>query len=585
MRNPFLSGPLKVPVVNVFSDEHADIPKAAEAGSPSASVVKSSLDHHGNSDDFTPAAQEGVRAIEAATQFWTRKQLMVVYAFMWLLMFVDSLHQGFGSSFKPYITSAFEMHSMTPYIDVMSGLIGGIFKLPLAKMMDVVGRPHGFALSIFLLILGLVMMACCTNVQIYAASQIFYWLGYNSMSYSLSLIVADTTSLQNRGFMFAFINSPAVITIWAAGPVATAFLNGPGWRWAYGIFAIVTIVASMPIFWILILNYMSALKRGIIQPRNNGLIEFDAIGVFLAAGGLVFTLLPFSLWSTFLEQWHSPMIIAFFIIGGLMSIGFVVFEKYFAPVTFIPYKLVRNRTIIGANVLAGVLFISFFTWSGQFFSFLQVVGGLSVTEATYVCSIYTCGSCIFSLIVGVALRKTGRFKWIALYFGVPLTILANGLMIHFRGPDQNIGYIIMCQVFIACAGGACTITEQIAAMSAVDHQFVAIVLAVELMITSVMGGIGSTIAVSIWTSVFPDRLRRYLPQEVMHDFDKIVNSLPQQLSYPKGSPARLAIEKAYGDGQRYLCIASTSVLVLGLFAVIAWRDIRIKDHRQKGTVI
>jgi hypothetical protein len=61
---------------------------------------------------------------------------------------------------------------------------------------------------------------------------------------------------------------------------------------------------------------------------------------------------------------------------------------------------------------------------------------------------------------------TGKFKWIALYFGVPFTMLGVGLMILFRQPNQHVGWVIMCQVFIAFAGGACVITEQVAAMAA-----------------------------------------------------------------------------------------------------------------------
>lgn len=65
---------------------------------------------------------------------------------------------------------------------------------------------------------------------------------YNGLSYTLSIFVADTSSLKNRGLMFAVIASPYIITVWVGGPVATSFLNGIGWRWGYGIFAIVSFV-------------------------------------------------------------------------------------------------------------------------------------------------------------------------------------------------------------------------------------------------------------------------------------------------------------------------------------------------------
>lgn len=59
----------------------------------------------------------------------------------------------------------------------MSGIIGGVLKLPLAKILDIFGRPQGFALMTAFLVLGLILMASCNSVQVYAAAQIFYWVG------------------------------------------------------------------------------------------------------------------------------------------------------------------------------------------------------------------------------------------------------------------------------------------------------------------------------------------------------------------------------------------------------------------------
>jgi len=185
--------------------------------------------------------------------------------------------------------------------------------------------------------------------------------------------------------------------------------------------------------------------------------------------------------------------------GGLLLIAFALYEKYLAPVTFIPFDLLFDRTVLGACILAAVLFVSFFIWNSYFQSFLQVVNGLTITEASYVGNIYSIGSCFWSLVVGVLIRWTGRFKWLALYFGVPLNILGVGLMIAFRQPDVNVGYVIMCQIFIAFAGGTLVICEQLAAMAATSHQLVAVVLAVEGMYSNIGGAIGSTVAAAVWT--------------------------------------------------------------------------------------
>ena len=60
----------------------------------------------------------------------------------------------------------------------MSSIIGGLFKIPLAKILDTWGRPQGLALATLLWLLGFVMMAACRNVQTYAAAQVFSVVGW-----------------------------------------------------------------------------------------------------------------------------------------------------------------------------------------------------------------------------------------------------------------------------------------------------------------------------------------------------------------------------------------------------------------------
>lgn len=97
---------------------------------------------------------------------------------MWIITFIDALQQGTTGVLTPYVTSSFYEHSLTAYTGIMANIIGGVLKLPLAKVLDIFGRPQGFALTTFFLVLGLIMMAACDGVQTYSAAQIFYWVGY-----------------------------------------------------------------------------------------------------------------------------------------------------------------------------------------------------------------------------------------------------------------------------------------------------------------------------------------------------------------------------------------------------------------------
>lgn len=82
-----------------------------------------------------------------------------------------------ANSLLPYVTSAFALHSLTAATSIMSSIIGGLIKLPLAKVIDVWGRPQGFIAMTGCLTIGLIMMAACDGVETYAAAQVFYWVG------------------------------------------------------------------------------------------------------------------------------------------------------------------------------------------------------------------------------------------------------------------------------------------------------------------------------------------------------------------------------------------------------------------------
>jgi MFS family permease len=514
---------------------------------------------------------------------------------IWLIAFVDAMQQGTTGLLTPNVTSSFLFHSLTAATGVMAQLIGGISKLTLAKILDVFGRPQGYLLMVCLMTIGLIMMAACTNVETYAAAQVLYWIGYNGISYVVGIFVADTSKLRNRAFYFAFVSSPYIATVWITGPMANSILNTIGFRWGFGIFTIITPIVTLPLYFLFQYNYSKAKKQGLIVEEKSGRtalqslhyywVQFDGVGLLLLSGGLALFLLPFSIYSYQYYQWRDPKTIGLLVGGFVTIILFVIWEKYFAKVSFMPWNLLLDRTVVGSCVLAAVLFISFYIWDGYFISFLQVVPNLNVTQTGYIANIYSIGSCFWSLVVGVVIRYSGKFKWIALYFGVPLTILGVGLMINFRQPDVNIGYIIMCQIFIAFAGGSLVITEQLAAMAAVDHQHVTTVLAVQSMCASIGGAIGLSVASAVWTGTFPVKLGEYLPAESQANATMIYADIRTQLSYPVGSPTRSAIEHAYGDAQKFMLIGGTAILVLAIPAVAVWRDYNVKDNKQvKGVV-
>lgn len=262
-------------------------------------------------------------------------------------------------------------------------------------------------------------------------------------------------------------------------------------------------------------------------------------------------------------------------------------EKYFAEKSFIPWQLLRDRTVIGACLLSWTLFFSYMCWGMYFGSILQVVNDLSVTKASYVAATYSVGAFVFAIFVGVLMSYTGRFKPVTLYFAVPISLLGTGLMIHFRGPSWHIGYIAMAQIFLSFGSGAIMLTVEIAILAAVkEQQYFAVAIALVSMCGSIGSACGLTVSSAIWQDVFPKQLALYLPEEELPNIMMIYMDIVTQLSYPVGSPARLGIQRAYGEAQKYLFIGGACVWIVGFAAVLMWRNINITSLKQtKGRVI
>ena len=312
--------------------------------------------------------------------------------------------------------------------------------------------------------------------------------------------------------------------------------------------------------------------------------DLVVVGVFLIAGGLVMFLLPFTITGEYASGWASAEIITLLVIGFLTLMGFVAWERWGARVPFLPWKLLISRTVLGACLLDFVYCIAYYCWDDYFSQFLQVVNDASITAAGTINNVFNVVNGVWLIVVGLAIRRTGRFKWL-LWFSVPLFTLFEGLMIYFKRPDQKIGYLVMCQIFMSIGGGAIIICQQVAVLATAHHNDAAAALALLNMFGTTGYAVGSTVSGAIWTNVFPNALLKYLPEESQADWEDIYDSLDVQLSYPVGDATRIAIQKAYAIAQQDMVIAGTAFMALSLIFVWMIKDLRLNNIQQVKGVL
>jgi MFS family permease len=542
--------------------------------------------------------QSGVQKAEAINIAWTPKALIAAYVVIWFVCFVQGIISGVSGALIPYVTSDFAAHSLIPTTGLLSQIFGGVSNLCFAKILDVFGRPHGFLACATIATIGLIMSASCNGVEAYAASQIFYNVGINTLGYCVVVFIADTSSLRHRGLMQALLNSPFIITAWLAGPISTSFLDGAGWRWAFGMESILLPCVTLPLFGLFMFHYRKAKREGIIPARPNSgrtfwqsivhyVHEFDLIGLLLLCAGVSFLLLPFNLYTLEAKGFGSAMVICFLIFGVLLIAAFVVWERSFARVSMTPWPILRDRAILGTCMVGFTLFLSTACWNTYLSSYLQVVYGLDVTDASYVVQSGTVVSIVGNIVTGLIISYTGRYKPISLFVGLPLVVLGEGLFIYFREPTLYVGYVTMCNIFVNFSFGVLMITIEISILAAAaEQQYFAITIALVNLFEYIGTAIGYTISSAIWQGTLPQKLALHLPPEAQGNLTTIFGSIEEQLSYEWGSPTRLAIQHAFADTWRLLLITGVSVWVVGLASMLVWKNMNVKGVKQnKGYVV
>ncbi|KAK0664934.1 Siderophore iron transporter mirB [Lasiodiplodia hormozganensis] len=517
--------------------------------------------------------QQGVREIEAVRSIWTPRLLKIAYLSVFLVILGCSLETQASSNLVTYVTSDFSQHALVSTISVSTGLIAGVARVPIAKLIDIWGRGEGYA----------AMVACTT------------------IGYVLQVFLADTSSLRNRALAFSLSSTPYIVTTFAGPAVAQYFQENWNWRLAYFIFAITTPLVSFPIIYLLFHTKHVAIRKGILKPNElkrrepwlqqakTFAVQFDAVGSVLFVAGLALILLPLSQRAQPSASdgsgWFSASTLSKFLAGYTSLCLFGIWEWKYAPVHLIPYRVVfGDRTVLGSCLLCFISFAAFNSYHAYFPSYLQVARYLSIREAGYIANIFSLTSCLLGVVFAYVIRQTGRYKRLGLW-ALPLrSVGALALIPAVRDArtTSSAADVVACQLANAVAGAVLIVANQTAVNAAVAHADLAIVLAVLLLFSSVGASVGTAIAGAIWTASMPGLIRDFLPEGKKDLAEELYGSLKKQLEWAPGTDVRDAVVKAYCVTQVRLCIVAAASVPFVVAFVMMWRDLPVRDEDEGG---
>ncbi|KXJ94672.1 major facilitator superfamily domain-containing protein [Microdochium bolleyi] len=569
------------------------------------------LDHNqlpGRSSSDTEAeaeAQDGVKAIEAISMTWTKWGLIAAYFSIFLMAFTTSLEGQVTYSVVAFATSSFGEHSLISTVYTIQGVVNAVIKPPMAKIADVFGRLEAFTFCILLYVLGYIQMAASNNIETFASAQIFYSAGSQGLATLQQIFIADTSDMPNRALFSSLPDTPFLVTIWIGPLIGTAIQLSSTWRWAYGMWAIILPVTFLPLALTLFLNSRRAKKTGVITPRSKSFspkgivrtiwVDLDLLGMILLSAAFGMILVPLTIVAVTPGGWQSPMIIGVVVGGFAALVLFLLWESWarFVPYPLIPLGLLRSRTFSAGCGIGFFYFMAFYLSVQPYFnSYLLVVQNMDITTAGYVTQTFSFTSTVASVIISLVIKYTKHYKYYVVT-GALIYLLGMGLMIRYRTAGASVATLVGTQIVIGIGGGMLNVPAQLGIQASASHQQVGVATAVFLTLVSIGGAVGSAISGAVWGQLLPGKLAAYLQPlgieasaaAAIYGDIKIASGASG--TYPYGSPARDAINRAYDETMNTLLTIAACVCVPIVVLALLMRNYNLDEMNQhvKGRVI
>ncbi|TGJ85622.1 hypothetical protein E0Z10_g3149 [Xylaria hypoxylon] len=564
----------------------------------------STSDHERPVSNGSEETQDGVKAIEAISMAWSKWGLIAAYIGIFLMAFTTSLEGQVTYSVVAFATSSFSSHSLIATVYVIQGVVNAVIKPPMAKIADVFGRLEAFIFCIVLYVLGYIQMAASANVQTFAAAQIFYSAGSTGLQILQQVFIADTSDMSNRALFSSLPDTPFLVTTWIGSIIGGAIVASSTWRWAYGIWAIILPVVFLPLALTLFLNGRRAKRMG-LRPERRSFIEggpltvvaklwnqLDIGGIILLSASFALLLIPLTLTKTTPGGWQSPTIIALIVVGGVLLIVFPLWEssKKLAPHPLIPLELLKSRTFCAGCAIGFFYFLVFYlSVQPYFYSYLLVVQRQSIPAAGHITQVFSFASTVTSIVVSLLIKYTRHYKYFVTS-GSLIYLLGVGLMIRYRTEDASVGSLVGTQIAVGIGGGMLNVPAQLGVQASASHQQVAAATAVFLTLVELGGAVGAAISGAVWTQLIPSKLSQYLPAELVSQAHTIFGSVAvasDYITYPPGSPARMAINRSYQETMHVLLMIAVVLCAPLVLLSFFMRNYKLDAVKQgvKGKVI
>jgi EmrB/QacA subfamily drug resistance transporter len=326
-----------------------------------------------------------------------KQHIGLLFVGLMLSMLLSALNQTVLSTALPTIVG--ELHGVSDMLWVITAFIlASTITMPIyGKLGDLMGRKSLLIAAILLFMVGSVVGALANDMGMLITARVIQGLGGGGLMILSQAVIADVVPPRERGKYMGMMGGVFAFAS-VAGPLLGGwFTEGPGWRWVFWI--------NIPLGLLALAGAAFFLKL----PKHADKPKLDLGGMALlaiATSGLVL----FATWGGSRYEWSDPIIISLIVATTLSSVAFVSVERRTAA-PIIPLHLFKDLNF-NLSTFAGLLIgVAMFGAISYLPTYLQMAFNVNATESGLLMIPMMGALLVASVVSGMLVSKTGRYKW------------------------------------------------------------------------------------------------------------------------------------------------------------------------------
>ncbi len=533
------------------------------------------------------AAQE----TEEYSRHYSRRETIFTMMGVLCVVFLSLLDQTIVGTAMPRIVADQQGFDQIAWVST-AYLLTSTVPIPIyGKLSDLFGRKPVMIFGIVVFLAGSALSGAAQSINQLIAFRAFQGLGAAALQPIAIAVIGDLFPPRERGKwqgVSGSIYALAAIT----GPLAGGWIvDHTTWRWVFyinipvGILALLVLVFLMPVL-------RGATKRPFI----------DYTGAALLILGTVPLMLGFSLAGTQYD-WLSPQILGLFSLSIVVLAALVIYavrlERQGKEPVFEPGLIAHSVRIFGISLLVTVIFsVSLYGAAFAIPLFAQGVLGTTATDSGLVLVPFMLTAIGGSVLSGLALTLTGRYKWVAI-LGLLVDIAGTLLLVRLDAHSSYSELVVAMLIMGAGVGsglGVYTVVVQNAYQQKIGVASSTLIFFRQLGGTIGLAAMGSALTASYlpaFHNALSPALRHALPPSILTAFDNpLILLSPVSLAQIRAGFAGYgqqgmaaytqlleAVRTGLAGSVHNIFALSLGIILCGLLAVFFLKEIPLRERK------